>query len=239
MTAAVHRDSPGRYLAVGAGILVVAFLAWKLLPVDDWIEWMVTTISSMGVTGMVLFCIIYVVGACIGFPRTPLNVGAGVMFSYPVALALVLISGTTVFMMTFQISRNYARDWVLNRLKNIPNADTVMKAVEEEGFKLVVLLRMNPFLPGIIKGYGFGTTTLPFKTYLAGSIVGFIPIAAAYVYLGWLGGEAMMDSASQPKEWRNAVLIGGAIVSVLMIVLVSWFGHRAMEKKSANKQVHK
>lgn len=232
MTAAVGQRSTGQFVALATALLAISFLAWKLLPLEERFKWMITTISDMGAAGMLVFVVLYVVTACIGFPRTPFNVGAGIMFSYPVALALVLLSDIAIFVLTFQISRRFARDWVLRRLDNIPHFKDVMKAVEEEGFKLVVLLRMNPFVPGIVKGYGFGTTSLPFRTYIAGSIVGALPLAAAYVYLGWLGGEAMMHSEGHPSEWRSAILIGGGILSLAIIGLVTWYGRRALQKHS-------
>lgn len=232
MTVAIRQRSPGRFVAIGAALLVISFLAWKLLPLDDWFKWMLETITDMGAKGMLFFVVLYVVTAVIGFPRIPFNVGAGIMFSYPVGLALVLISDIAIFILTFQISRRFARDWVLQRLQSVPNVEKVLRAVEEEGLKLVVLLRMNPFLPGIVKGYGFGTTNLPFRTYIVGSIIGAIPLAAAYVYLGWLGGEAMMDSGSHPSEWQVAFLVGGAVVSFGIIGLVSWYGRRALQKQS-------
>lgn len=220
-----------------AGIVVLAVAAiaviWKTLPVDEWARVILGVIGQLGVWAPLVYGLIYVAAALVGAPRTPLNIGAGILFSFPMALTVVLTSAFVSFFATFQISRHVASDWVQRKIKSVPNAERIMQAVEEEGFKLVLLLRMNPFIPAVIKGYGFGTTSLKTSTYLVASILGFLPIAIAHIYLGWLGGMAMMASSAQPGPYRTALLVGGGVVSVALAIFVTWFANRALGKRTA------
>lgn len=221
---------------LGIAALTVAIIAllWKALPVHEWTQAFLGTVSGLGIFGPVAYGLVYVIAALLGVPRTPLNIGAGIVFSFPMALLVVLASATVAFVLTFEIARHVSSDWVERKIEAVPNAKRIMDAVEEEGFKLVLLLRMNPFLPAVIKGYGFGTTSLPMRTYLPASILGFFPIAIAHVYLGWLGGAAMMFSGAQPAAWRNSLLIGGGIVSLLLVLFVSWFANKALQRRTAD-----
>lgn len=221
-----------RFLAMVAAGVLVLWLAWQWLPVAEWIREGMAFVSDLGHWGLLAFWFIYVVAAILGVPRTPLNVGAGILFSYPLALGVVLVSAFTAFIATFQIARHLARDWVEKRIRRVPIADQIMDMVEEESFKMVFLIRLNPFVPAVLKGYGFGTTSIPMRTYLTASVLGFLPLGAVHVYLGWLGGVAMMESDSRPDEWQLAMLVGGAVVSVILVAVVTWYAHRAIHKRS-------
>lgn len=224
-------------LAIGAAVLVVAALAlvWKLLPMVEWTREFIRFVSDLGFWGPLIFSPIYIVACAVGIPRTALNIGAGILFSFPVAIAVVLLSASVDFVLTFMLARHALRDWAKKAVARIPKVEDVMQLVEEEGFKLVFLIRLNPFIPAVIKGYGFGTTPVPLRTYFAGSILGFLPIALAHVYLGWLGGVGMMHSEQQPALWKVGLLGGGAVLSVFLVVFISWIGNRALNKRASAK----
>lgn len=218
--------------ALVAALLLVG--AWKLLPVDIWVQAFLGVVASMGIWGPLVYGLVYVVAGTLGVPRTPLNIGAGVTFGLAPALAVVMVSAALTFAITFGIARHVAGDWVGRKIDAIPNGRRIMEAVDEEGFKLVLLLRMNPFLPAVIKGYGFGTTNLKFAPYLLASVLGFLPIGLAHVYLGWAGGQAMLTAGGQPPGLHTAVLIGGVVVSLLLVGLVAWLAHRSIHKRTSN-----
>lgn len=231
MNRAGTRDWPWSEIVGGVFLVLALTLAWKYVPLGDWTTSLMDRIEGMGAWGYVAFYVIYVVAALVGIPRTPLNVGAGIVFSFSSALTLVLAASATGNVLTFQIARHFVRQWVAKRVENIPNADRIMEAVEREGFKLVFLLRLNPFVPAVLKGYGFGTTRLSFATYIVASVLGSLPILAAHVYLGVLGGEVMINSEQHPAQWRLALMLGGGVVSVILIVLISWYAHRAIHSR--------
>lgn len=221
-----------RKLAVVAVVVAAIVLGWKLLPLEAWARSFLASVESMGAWSPLVFGLVYVVASLLGVPRTPFNVGAGVIFPFPLALLVVLASAAVTYVLTFSIARHLAADWVARKIDAVPNARRIMEAVEQEGFKLVLLLRMNPFVPAVIKGYGFGTTSIGMAPYLVASVLGFLPIACAHVYLGWIGGEAMMSRSAMPETWTRIVMIGGAVVSLLLVALVTWFANRALQRRT-------
>lgn len=223
-------DWPWSKIALTLAVILALTAGWKFLPMHEWSQSAIEWVEGLGVWGYLAFVVIYLVGALIGFPRTPLNVGAGIIFGFGAGLCTVALSSAAANFMTFEIARHVAHDWVCRRISKIPNAQKIMEAVEREGFKMVFLLRMNPFIPAVLKGYGFGTTNLKFPTYMAASVLGSLPILTAHVYLGHLGGAAMMSSAEQPEQWRSIVMVGGGIVSVIGVAVISWYAHRALHK---------
>ncbi len=217
-----------------AGIVVLPLalvLLWQTMPLDEYMRETVRWIESTGPVGVIAFYLVYVVCALVGLPRTLFNIAAGVLFSYPVALVTVLVAAASAYAATFTIARTFAREWVLRRVAKLPNVERILKLVEQEGFKLVFLIRLNPFIPGVLKGYGLGTTKIPFGTYLAASILGFLPIALAHVYLGWVGGEAMLNPDSHPTELQQWLLYGGVVASVILVAIFVAYGRRAMNRR--------
>lgn len=232
LTAAARlRELPWVRLGTLAAVAAVAVAAWKFLPVSDWLEFFVPWIQNRGWRAYLIFVLIYLCASCIGFPITPLNIGAGIIFNFWAGLMTVLVAGVLTQATTFSIARYFARDWIEQRLSRIPNADRIMAAVEEEGLKLVILLRLNPFVPAVVKGYGFGTTRIGLKTYLLGSFFGSLPLATAYVYLGHIGGMVMLSGQELPEGMSTMVLIGGVVTSVILMAILILMSRKALHRR--------
>lgn len=228
-------SKPSRKSALVASAAILAALAlaalWALLPVNDYLRSAVEWMSEKGPLGVLAYVVIYVVCALVGIPRTILNIAAGVLFSYWLAIATVLVGAATAYSLTFVIARTVARDWVIKRLGESDQVRRLLQLVETEGFKLILLVRMNPFIPGVLKGYGFGTTNVAFRTYLSASLLGFLPLALAHVYLGWVGGEAMLYDGAELGSLETWLLLGGVAASVMLVAGIYVYGRRALNKK--------
>lgn len=205
-------------------------LMWSLLPVGEWSRTAMQRIDDWGPWGMVAFVVLYVVLGTFTFPSTPLNIGAGILFSYPIGLGLAFAGALCTSVISFFIARYAARDWVEARVARIPDAREILDAIAEEGFKAVFLARLNPFIPASLKNYGFGITAMNVRRYVLGTAFGQLPIVAAHVYLGWAGGAAMMYENSEFST-VDYILIGlGVLSSLIMLILISWYGKRKLAK---------
>lgn len=219
-----------RWLLIIAVVTGSLILLWKLLPVEDYLRASIGWIDEQGSAAVVAFYFVYVAAALTGIPRTILNIAAGVLFSYPVALATVLVAAATAYLSTFYLARTFLSDWVRQRVGSSESVQRVLKLVEEEGFKLVFLMRVNPFIPGVVKGYGLGTTDIRFATYFPASLLGFLPIALVHVYVGWAGGAAMLYDAGESSPLHQWLLYGGIAASLILVAIV-YFSYRAMNRR--------
>ena len=95
-------------------------------------------------------------------------------------------------------------------LERRPVLRVVDRAIEEEGWKIVVLLRLNPLIPFNLQNYFFGATKI-------GSFFGIMPGAAAYIYLGALGEVA----ASGGGTLKTALLGLGLAATVILVVIIA------------------
>jgi uncharacterized membrane protein YdjX (TVP38/TMEM64 family) len=197
-----------------------------LLPAKEIAIDLITRIRSAGVIAPVVFFFIYLVAAVLGFSRTVLAIVAGVAFNPVVAFSVVLAAMMASFMCTYVLARYFLADWVTARLEKIPVARKLLAAVEGNGFRMLVMMRLNPRVPGVVNGYGFGLTSIKPITYFLASVVGSIPLTLIHLYLGWAGGEAILRSGGQAEKLQEGTMLFGVCLSVVMLIAITWYGRR-------------
>jgi len=111
--------------------------------------------------------------------------------------------------LAFLIARYLARDKVRLLLERRRNLAAIDKAVAEEGWKIVGLLRLSPLIPFNLQNYLFGVTAIPFPHFVAATFAGIFPGTALYVYLGVLenatgaGGSVRWAARSGARRHRD------------------------------------
>lgn len=68
----------------------------------------------------------------------------------------------------FLIARYFARDRILKLVKGNKKFLAIDKAIGENGFGVVTLLRMSPLLPFSLGNYLYGLTSVKFVPYVLG-----------------------------------------------------------------------
>jgi uncharacterized membrane protein YdjX (TVP38/TMEM64 family) len=198
-------------LPFGIAVLVIALLAW-LLPVSEWLTLAMTKIFYLGYWGFLIYYAAYVALAGLAVPMTPLNVAAGVLFSLWSGFLAALAGALTSAVLVFLFARYLASDRIRARLERIDGCEKFLEGVADEGIKVVALTRCNPFVPATIKNFGFAITDLPLHKFVAGTFLGQLPVVFVHVYLGWVGGVAMMRGEAPPGSFRW-IMIGAAILA--------------------------
>lgn len=218
-------------LVIGA-LLVAAtyFFPAREVAID-----LIEQVRSYGPSAPVVYFLLHLVASIGGVSRTILTIVAGILFEPVIAFVVVTGSMMIAFMATFMAARYFVADWVQAKLDKTPAARQLMSAVEENSFRMLVLMRLNPFIPGIVNGYGFGLTSMKPMTYFLASVVGSLPLNLIYIYLGWAGGTAILRSGAETTNLQTGTIWFGAIVSVVMLVAITWYGRRAIAATGNNE----
>jgi uncharacterized membrane protein YdjX (TVP38/TMEM64 family) len=201
---------------IGPGALLVAVgIGWYVLPVGEWLNALRDWIVGLGFAGIVIFAAMYVVGAIVLAPEAVLTIAAG--FAYGLwGLPIVLVAATIGASLAFLIARYVARDKVRRLLESRRNMAAIDKAVAEDGWKIVALLRLSPLIPFNLQNYLFGVTAIPFPHFVAATFAGIIPGAALYTYVGALGNAA---GDGGPAKWAFFGI--GLLATVIVVILVT------------------
>ena len=210
-------------VAVAAAALVAA----RLLPVGEWASLLVEKVQGAGAAGVLGFSAVYLLSPLVLLPASVLTLGAG--FLYGRAFGTLLASPVSVAAasIAFLLGRTLLRGRVERKISGDKRFAAIDKAVAENGFKIVFLLRLSPVIPFNLLNYALGVTRVPFPTYLAASFLGMLPGTFLYVSIG-----AAATSAAQLGHARgpSAALWVGIAATVAVVVLLTLAARRALRK---------
>lgn len=178
------------------------------------LEAVVSTVQEMGPLGYLYFGAVYTAAEILAIPAIPLTASAGYLFGVRDGTAVVLLSASIAAAVSFIIGRTFLRDYVEKALDDYPDFKKIDKAIGEEGFKLMLLLRLSPVFPFALSNYLYGVTSIKFWPYFWGTMIGFTPGTIAYVYTGEIGKSLTLGSASAEPWYVYAgalALISGFI----------------------------
>src|SRR5262249_54509821 len=191
---------------------------WAFLPIRGWVQSFTGWTGEFGLLGAIVFASVYVVAVVALAPVWPLSVAAGLAFGLW-GIPLVIVSATIGASLAFLVARFLVRDRVTDLTRKRPVLDAVDKAVAEEGWKVVALLRLSPLVPFNLQNYFLGATEIGFFPYLAATFFGIMPGSAAYVYLGILG-RAAAAGEQGGGGLKIGLLAAGLAATIALIVIV-------------------
>lgn len=174
-------------------------------------------VQAMGPAGPFYFGLFYLVAEVLAVPATPLALSAGYLFGLTQGVGIVLTAATIAACVAFFVGKTFLRSWVEGILAENPKFAKLDTAIGEQGFKLLVLVRLSPIFPFALSNYVYGASSIGFSDYFWGTLLGFTPGTIAYVYTGMVGKELMLGSGSG-QPWYVYAGIFGALLTFLKLV---------------------
>lgn len=152
-------------------------------------------IDGYGPAGYALFVAVYSGLEILAIPAIPLTLSAGLLFGSFTGTIIVSISGTIAASVAFLIARYFARERILKLVEENPKFLAIDKAIGENSFRVVTLLRLSPLLPFSLGNYLYGLTSVQFVPYVLGSWLGMLPGTWAYVSAGAFGRAVIQEES--------------------------------------------
>jgi len=200
--------------------MAAPFLHWMV----EFIQWF----RGTGFPGAVLYAAAYVVATVLLFPGVLLALGAGSLYGAVLGTCIISPASVAGAVAAFLVARYFARDRVMRRLKKYPQAAALDRVMAKNGFKAVVLLRLQPVIPFNMLNYALGLTGIRLHDYVLASWIGMLPATILYVYLGSL----ITDLSDLLRGRPSAGVAGQALLwtgLLAMAVLVWWLGRLARQ----------
>ena len=214
------------------GLLLVALaIVWVALPVREWVQSLIASIRELGAAGAAIYALAYIVLVVLLAPAEVMTIAAGLIYG-AWAFPLVIVSATAGAALAFLVSRYLARDMVLRLIEKRPSLQAVDKTIDEEGWKVVMLLRLNPLVPFNLQNYFFGAMRMGFVPYAVATFFGIMPGTAAYVYIGTLGQVATGPGGSTVKI---VFLVLGLAATVVLIFIISRKARAKLQSLGVNR----
>jgi uncharacterized membrane protein YdjX (TVP38/TMEM64 family) len=182
------------------------------LPVLDTISVWFQKLGSLTPGSALAVGIVFFAMAFIVVPRTPLVCAAGAAFGWKVA-GIILMSGTLGAVLAFLASRYLAANWFRKKLESKPNFGIIAEAVEEEGWRIIALMRLGVPLPGAVQNYLFGLTKIDLLTYAFSTFIFTAPQVFLYSFLGSTGRASLLD-----ENPGNSLIALALIIATMSLV---------------------
>ncbi|HEY8898830.1 MAG TPA: TVP38/TMEM64 family protein [Chthoniobacterales bacterium] len=205
---------------------------------EMWLEW--TTrgldwVGQSGWVGWVGFIVIYTITCVLFLPGSVLTVGAGAIYGFWGGTLLVSISNLVGAVVNFLTSRYLLQGWLQRKFAHNRKFHALDDAIASEGWRIILLSRISPVVPHSIVSYACGLTKLSLAKFSLASWLGFIPISAAYSYVGAFLGKFARASIGQPHgegSWVTWTFYAvGLIVTLVVTVWSMRVAARALRTK--------
>ena len=204
-----------RYWPLGIAVVgaAAALLIWKFVPVADWINALGRLVAGLGAAGPVLYVLLYIAGTVLLAPSPLMSIAAGAAFGWW-GLPLAIL-GATLGAASFLLARYCFDDTLDEWLADRRTVNAAKRAVDEEGWRIQLLLRLSPVVPFGALNYLLGLTRTDLMTYIACTAIGRVPGSVVDVYIGVLG-----TNANDKVQFAYSIL--GLIVTAVIVVLITF-----------------
>ncbi|MBA3467126.1 MAG: TVP38/TMEM64 family protein [Gemmatimonadaceae bacterium] len=218
--------------AAALAIIAALFLLGRVAaePLRSFATW----VNGLGALAPVVFIAGYVVATVAFVPGSILTLAAGAIFGLVRGTVYVLIGATLGAAAAFLVARYAARPMVERKLAGNERFQRIDRIIEQQGGKMVVLMRLSPLLPFNALNYALGISKVRFLSYLLGS-VGMIPGTLLYVYYGKLAGDLTALGGREVERGAEYYLFLalGLIATIAVAVIAARAGKRALGESDA------
>jgi uncharacterized membrane protein YdjX (TVP38/TMEM64 family) len=153
-------------------------------------------IENNPAAGVFAFMGVYFAATVLFLPVSILTLGSGFVFAnafglgFGSALAIVAVffGASTGAIAAFLIGRYLLHNWVQKLTEKYPSFEAIDRALEEKGFRIMVLLHLSPIVPFNALNYIGGFTSMSLVDYTL-SLFAILPGTVFYVFLGATAGS--------------------------------------------------
>lgn len=213
-------------LLLGVAVWIGNDVAHHLPELENWI-------ASHGAWGWVVFVAAVVICTSLYIPDTLFAVSAGILFGIFKGTAIMTVAALLTALLNFSVSRRFLHTHVSRWLASNPRLASIERAVRNEGFRFLFLLRLTPLHP-VTVSYLLGATKTRAGTFLLASL-GLIPGLFVSVYFGYAAKQVAKASGQvgEHSPAHTAVTIGGLIACIAVLVYVTRLARQALQNPPA------
>jgi uncharacterized membrane protein YdjX (TVP38/TMEM64 family) len=196
-------------------------------------------IEDNPIPGFVACIAVYTIATVLCLPGSILTLGIGFIFSNSLGLVGGVLIGTlAVFLgasagailawsLSRYVFRHIVTQYVMDRYTTFQALDN---ALQQQGLKIMFLLRLSPIIPFNALNYLAGITAISLKDYSL-ALLGMLPGTIVYVFLGASAGSlAEIQARDQTTSGLTiGIIVVGIISGLTAIGLTSYYAKREFQ----------
>lgn len=138
--------------------------------------------AKFGVFAVVIFFFAVVIISMTPLPDSPIVAAGIIIMGVPLGFVMIWLSLVVSGMINFTIAKRLGRNFVQNYFpESIKYAD---RFAQENGIEAVIIARIFTFVTFDMISYAAGITSMPYFKYFIALVIGILPIAINYTFLG-------------------------------------------------------
>lgn len=211
----IMKTSTWKWLLLALAMVALVVAAGEF-PIVAWAKSFAAWARELGIAGAFIYGLLFAVASILMLPSLPFTIIAGFAFGMFPGLLAVMCGIAIAAAVGFLFARYAARGAVAQKIARNARFSAIDAAIAKDGWKIVGLLRMCPF-PFGITNYLYGLTAVGFWSYMTATLIGMLPAAAAFVYLGAFGKQTL-DGPRQPIQYVLGGMTLAAMIAVTFIL---------------------
>ncbi len=219
-------------LLVAIALVIGLAGASYFFPVVPALQNLCLWVGSLGPLGVLLLALFLGIGSLFFLPASPFIIAGSAVFGFPLGVIGAVTGIALGAAGGFCLSRWFLRKDISAAFRKHATFRAIDLAIEKEGWKIVILLRLCP-IPFGLANYLYGLTAVRFRPYLIASLIGGMPSLLLFCQLG-SAGKAGLDALASGHLGRSTgelVVLGVSMVAtVCAIVLIPLFARKAVQK---------
>jgi uncharacterized membrane protein YdjX (TVP38/TMEM64 family) len=140
-----------------------------------------TWTRELGPLGPLAVIFFYLITCIFFLPRSIVSLGAGFLFPFGTGLATVSIGSTLGACAAFLVGRTLARKWLSQKVSGSLIFDAINQATIRQGFRIILLTRLNFILPFSMLNYISSLTRISLWKFALASFIGMLPLSASWL----------------------------------------------------------
>eukprot|EP00979_Chaetoceros_neogracilis_P010827 scaffold2612_cov267-Chaetoceros_neogracile.AAC.20 len=201
---------------------------------QDFLQW----VEDNPAEGVFAFVGVYIIATVLFIPGSILTLGAGFVFGNAFGVGLgATLACVAVFcgaslgaIAAFLLGRYLLREPIQKFSLKFPVFHAIDSALENNGLRIVTLLRLSPIVPFNAFNYIVGVTAVSLRSYVI-ACVGMLPGTILYVFIGSSAGSIVESASSGGGKILTIVLIVvGVVFGVGAIAVVTYYAKKELKK---------
>ena len=187
-------------------------------------------IELLGPLREVAYVIGYIVCSLLFISGLLLTLAGGFLFGPFWGVVIVSFASNIAAASAFLIARYLLRGKIEKKFAKNPKFAAIDNAVAHEGWKIVLLTRLVPFLPFVALNYIYGLTKVRFWPYVFANFIGMLPGTIAYVWIGSFAKSLTeLAAGGGGSHWsKTAFLVVGIVAAFAVSIYITKIARRAL-----------
>lgn len=181
-------------------------------------------LNQTGIWAPIIYIVLYTIATILVLPSTALNLTGGAIFGPWLGTLWTSIAAIIAAVAAFAFTRTVGREIIIQKLAGRWNG--MDAEISQGGLFYIFAIRLLPIIPYGLVNFAAGLTSIRFRDYLLGTILGTVPGILPFVMLGSSGLQAMKTGNILP-------LVGSLALIGLLVFGATWYRRSRQSPKKA------